>query len=88
MSRSPHSPWFDLHNNIWGGVQIMTLLIVQFPPFSCYFIPPRPKYSPQNPVLIYPQSQCSSLRVKDQVLHPSNTTVNFNLYIPRQQAGR
>jgi hypothetical protein len=46
MSRSPHSPWFDLHNNIWGGVQIMTLLIVQLPPFSCYFVPLRPKYSP------------------------------------------
>jgi hypothetical protein len=28
MSLPPHSPWFDLPNNIWGGVQNMKLLIV------------------------------------------------------------
>jgi hypothetical protein len=22
MSHPPHYPWFYLHNNIWGGVQI------------------------------------------------------------------
>jgi hypothetical protein len=29
---------------------------VQLPPFSCYFIPLRSKYSPCNPLLIQPQS--------------------------------
>jgi hypothetical protein len=37
MSRPPHSSWFDLPNNICGWVQIMKLLIVQLPLFSCYF---------------------------------------------------
>jgi hypothetical protein len=32
MSRPPHSPSFDLPNDIWGGVQNMKLLIVQLPP--------------------------------------------------------
>jgi hypothetical protein len=39
MPRTPHSPSFDLPNNIWGWVRNMKLLIVQLPPFSCYFIP-------------------------------------------------
>jgi hypothetical protein len=39
MSHPPHSPLFDLPNNIWGGVQNMKLLIVQLSPFTCYFIP-------------------------------------------------
>jgi hypothetical protein len=30
------SPWFYLRNDIWGWVQIMKLLIVRLPPFSCY----------------------------------------------------
>jgi hypothetical protein len=41
MSSRLHSPWFDLPNYILGWVQIMKLLIVQLPPFSCYFIPLR-----------------------------------------------
>jgi hypothetical protein len=32
------------------------LLIMQFPPISRHFIPPRSKYSPQHPVLKHPQS--------------------------------
>jgi hypothetical protein len=46
MSRLPHSLWFDLPSNIWGGIQTMKLLTVQLPPFSCYFILLRSKYSP------------------------------------------
>jgi hypothetical protein len=34
----------------------MKLLIVQLPPFSCYFIPLRSKYSPEISVLKHPQS--------------------------------
>jgi hypothetical protein len=41
MPRPPHSPWFDLPNNIWGGEQNMKLLIVQLPPFSRYLVPLR-----------------------------------------------
>jgi hypothetical protein len=32
----------------------MKLLIMQFPPLSCHFIPLRTKYSPQHPVLKHP----------------------------------
>jgi hypothetical protein len=33
----------------------MKFLIVQLPPFSHHLIPPRSKYSSQNPVLKHPQ---------------------------------
>jgi hypothetical protein len=56
MPRPPHSPWFDLPNNILWWVQIMKLQIVQFTPFSRCFIPLRSKYSPPHPVLKHPQS--------------------------------
>jgi hypothetical protein len=39
MPRPPHSPSFDLPNNIWRWVQIMKLPTVQLSPFSRYFIP-------------------------------------------------
>jgi hypothetical protein len=51
----PHS-WFGLPNNIWWWVHIMKLPIVQLSPFSDYFICLRSRYSPQHPVLKYPQS--------------------------------
>jgi hypothetical protein len=28
---------------------------MQFPPFPCYLVPPRPKYSPEHPILKHPQ---------------------------------
>jgi hypothetical protein len=34
----------------------MKLLIMQFSPTSCHFIPLRSKYSPQHSVLKHPQS--------------------------------
>jgi hypothetical protein len=39
----------------WRRVQVMKLLIMQFSPTSCHFIPLRSKYSPQHPVLKHPQ---------------------------------
>jgi hypothetical protein len=45
---------------------------MQFPPISLHFIPPRPKYSPQHPVLKHPQSMF--LNITDQVSHPYRTT--------------
>jgi hypothetical protein len=56
MPCPPHSPWFDLSNNIWWWIQIMKLPTVHLSPFSCYSIPLRSKYPPQHPVLKHPQS--------------------------------
>jgi hypothetical protein len=35
----PHPPWFDYPNNTWWRMQIMKVLIMQFSPSSCYFLP-------------------------------------------------
>jgi hypothetical protein len=43
MPCRPHSPRFDLPNNIWWWVQIMKLPTVQLLPFSRYFIHLRSK---------------------------------------------
>jgi hypothetical protein len=61
-----HSPSLDHSNYIWQRVQVMKLLIMQFSPPSCYFVPLRSKYPPQHPVLT-PPSLRSSLNVRDQV---------------------
>jgi hypothetical protein len=34
----PHPPWFHHSNYVWRKVQVMTLLVMQFPPISCHFI--------------------------------------------------
>jgi hypothetical protein len=34
---------------------------------SCHFIPLRPQYSPQHPVMKHPQSIGSSFNVRDQI---------------------
>jgi hypothetical protein len=36
-----HSPWFHHSNYTWRRVQVMKLLIMQFSPTSCHFIPLR-----------------------------------------------
>jgi hypothetical protein len=53
---SAHPPWLNHSNYTWRGVQVMKLLIMQFPPNSCHFIPLSSKYSLQHPVLKHPQS--------------------------------
>jgi hypothetical protein len=50
-----HLPWHD-YANIWWKVQIIKVLIVQFPPPSCHFILLRSKYSPENHVLTHSKS--------------------------------
>jgi hypothetical protein len=65
MPRPPHSPWFDLLDDIWWWVQITKLPIVQLSPFSRYFIPLRSKYSPSTlfsdtPALINRSICCNS----------------------------
>jgi hypothetical protein len=54
---------------ILGQVQFMKLLIMQFSVSSYHFIPLRSRYSPQHPLLKYPQSMCFSY-----VLNPYKTT--------------
>jgi hypothetical protein len=73
MPRPPHSPWFDLPNNIRWWVQIMKLPIVQLSPFPCYFFPLGPNILLST---LFPNtlSLCSSLNVRDQVSHPYKTT--------------
>jgi hypothetical protein len=46
MPRPPHSPWFDLPNDIRWWVQIMKLPIVQLSPFFRYFILVRSSVPP------------------------------------------
>ena len=50
-----HSSRFYHPKNIGWGVQIIQLLLMQLPPLPCYLVPPRPKYSPQHPILKHPQ---------------------------------
>jgi hypothetical protein len=68
MSWPSHLPWRD-NCNIWWGVQVMKLFIMQFSPTSCYFVPLRSKNSHQHPVL----EQGPSLNVTGQVWHPYGT---------------
>jgi len=53
MSPPPDSSWFGHPHNICWAVQITKLLITQSHSVSCYFVPLRPKYLPQHPVLSY-----------------------------------
>jgi hypothetical protein len=76
MSCVLQSPWLNLRNDIWRWVHT-----VQLPLCSCYFIPLG-----QNILLrtLYSntRSLCSSLSMRDQVLHPYNTTGRImSLYI-------
>jgi hypothetical protein len=44
MSRPSHPSWLDHSNYTWRRVQVMKLLIMQFSPISCHFIPLWSKY--------------------------------------------
>ena len=81
-----HSPRFDHTNNTACGVQITKLLLMLFPPFSCYFNTLRPKYSPQHPILKSPQStflpQCERPSFTPILKNRQNyDCVCLNLYI-------
>jgi hypothetical protein len=69
MLRPSHSFRFDHPNNIWRGLQIIELLIMQFPP-----LPFTSSLSGLNTFLstLSPHnlSLCFSLSVSDQVSHP------------------
>jgi hypothetical protein len=48
-----HPPLLDNSNYTWRRVQVMKLLIMQFPPTFRHFIPLRSKYSPQHPQSVF-----------------------------------
>jgi hypothetical protein len=63
-SSSPHSCYMpcpshpsllDHSNYVWRAVQVIKLLVMQFPPISHHFTPLRSKYSPQHPVFKHRQ---------------------------------
>jgi hypothetical protein len=51
----------------------MNLLSMLFTPVPCYFLPLRPKYVPEHPILDT-LNLCSSLNVTDQVTHTHTHT--------------
>jgi hypothetical protein len=67
-----HSSWLDHLNNIWWAVEIIKFLIMHSSPFPWCFVPLRPKYPPQQPILEHPQPTffCS---MRHQVSHPYKT---------------
>jgi hypothetical protein len=77
-----HPPWLRHSNYVWRGVQVMKLLIMQFPPIpvtSSLFGP----NIPLNTLFSNTLSLCSSFNVRDQVSQPYRTTVKITvLYIP------
>jgi hypothetical protein len=48
--------WLDHSNHTWRKVQVMKLLIMQFPSTSRQYISLRPKHSSQHSILKHPQS--------------------------------
>ena len=58
LPRPSHSSLIGHPKNIGWPVQIIQLLITQHTPLPCYLIPPRPKYSPQHPILKHSQRSC------------------------------
>jgi hypothetical protein len=53
MPHPSHPSWLDHSNFTWRRVQVMKLLIMQFSPISCHFIPRWSKYSPQHPQCMF-----------------------------------
>jgi hypothetical protein len=71
---SPYpSHLFGNSNNIWRGVQIMKLLIMQFSPSLCHFFSLRPD-THLSTLFSNILSICSSFNARDQVSHPYRTT--------------
>jgi hypothetical protein len=69
-------------NNIWWSVQIMGLLIMQYPPPSYHFIPLRSKYSPYQS-FSNAFNLCPSHNARDLVSHTNKTTRKIVLYISK-----
>jgi hypothetical protein len=69
MSRPPHHPWFIHPNNLRWRIQNVKFIIMQSSPASSSLLGPN-----INTVFSKTLSLCSSLKVRDQVLHPYSTT--------------
>jgi hypothetical protein len=68
----PNASFSFLHpSNLWWRVESMSLLNMQSSPSTCYFLPLTSIDSPQHPVKSH---QSVFLMVRDQVLHPYETT--------------
>jgi hypothetical protein len=74
------SPSVQHPSNARCRAQTMELLIMQFSPACCHFIPPGSKYSPMHPFLKHPHL-CSSLNVRNQVSHPYKTAVTLQRWL-------
>jgi len=86
MTRPSHSFLFDYPYNIWGGLQIIKLLIMYFSPLLYYLVPLGPNIL-HNTVFSNTLSPNSSLSMSDQFWHPYKTrrqnyiSVYLNFYI-------
>jgi hypothetical protein len=67
-----HPPSLDLSNFTWWRVLVTWLLIMQFSLTSYYLIPLGSKYSPQHPVLKYPQSMFFPYCQRPSFIHIQN----------------
>lgn len=56
-----HPPWFYQRKarNVWCGVQIVKIPIMQFSPYSYYWLPHKPAFLPQYPILEHAQPMIS-----------------------------
>jgi hypothetical protein len=69
----------------------MKLVIIQFSPASCHFIPHQSKCFPQHPVFKYPQLVIFPIETKFDIhtkLQENYSYVYFNFYIFRERKKR
>jgi hypothetical protein len=81
----------DRPNNVWWRVRTVKLLITQFSPSSCHFLPFLGPNIPLSNPFSNSLSLCSSLIVRDQVSHPHKTTSKvlcFSLRVFRREDKR
>jgi phosphate starvation-inducible membrane PsiE len=79
MSSPLHPPWFNHLNNIQWRIQVMKFIIMQFSLQSA-FLPLGSNIL--NTLFSKTLSLCSSLKVRDEVLHPYSTSDKITvLYI-------
>jgi len=92
MLRPSHS-WYDHNSNIWLGLQIITLSVMQSSPLPCYLVSLMPKYPPQHPIPKHPQPTFLSQSEWPSFTPTQNNRLNYisiypNLYIFGQQTWR
>jgi hypothetical protein len=73
MPRASHSFWFHPPDSTSWTLKVMRLLVLQYPPFSCYLLPHRLKYFPQH-LFSNTLSLHFFLNLRDEFLHLYKTT--------------